>query len=379
MAALAVFVWEAIAETVGGPSDFNIASDPLSSARLWFAMTLHPTCLLVVSAITLLHVRMALPVSFGRKHWILWGPLIVLVITSTAVAAVLAGSGMTTVFVGYVAYSSSVAGLSATAFLSLVATLLFIKRNLTVNVENSSWPPVKDVEEEKAPRRSFATEDVERIREGASWLTSNPSDHHESLSAFSFSTHHSHTHHPAMISQPSIPAKSSFWFNPGTPANGIASQETIPPVPPLPPSYKTMGTSPTSPDFGIEADPFHRAESPHAARARIGSQSSWLSSSSGTRETLSAWSYPTTHHTHHNSHMTAGVASTQDFSQELLHIRPNTPALSGAQVLGGYGYSPSDADKEKGLSSFSNVVPTDVNISVGRIVGWLAIILIPWV
>lgn len=342
-------------------------------------MTLRPTCLFIVSAITLLHVRSGLPVSYGRKHWILWGPMVILVVTSTAVAAVLSGSGLTTLFAGYIAYSSSVAGLSTIMFSLLVGTLLIIKRNLTIIVEeNEPWPPPKPVEE-KVPRKSFATEDVDRLREGSSWLTPNGSDHHDSISAFSFSSHHSHVQHPAIASQPSIPAKSSYWFGPATPANGIMSQETIPPVPPLPSPYRTS-TSPDSPGFENDADPFYRAESPHAARERIGSQSSWLTSTSGTRQTLSAWSFPTTHHTHLDPALVSAISSTHDLNQELLQTsRPTTPGMSQAQVLGGYGWSPIASDKEKGLSSFSDVAPTDVDISFWRIAGWLSSILLPWV
>lgn len=35
---------------------------------------------------TLLHVRLARPVDFGKTHWLIWAPGLLLIITSTAVA-----------------------------------------------------------------------------------------------------------------------------------------------------------------------------------------------------------------------------------------------------------------------------------------------------
>ncbi|KAF8555341.1 hypothetical protein OG21DRAFT_1571035 [Imleria badia] len=61
------------------------------------------------------------------------------------------------------------------------STLVVIKHNLAaLNEPTDSWPPVKEVEEK--PRPSFATEDVDGLREGTSWLTSDAgSSPHETL------------------------------------------------------------------------------------------------------------------------------------------------------------------------------------------------------
>lgn len=374
--ALSVFVWEAVSESMGGAWGYQSAADPGSSARLWFALTVRQTCLLVVSGITLMHVRMGRSVSFGKKHWVLWAPMLVLVITSTVLAAVMSGAGMSSFFVGYVAYSTAISVLSTISFTCLAVTLVIIKRNLSaLNDAADPWPPAKEVEEK--PRPSFATEDVDAMREGSSWITSRASSQHESISAFSFSTHHEHSHarhHPAMASNPSIPAKSSFWFNPST--HDMHAHDSVPPVPPLPSAYKNQAQVYAS--LHEDPDPFRRSESPHAARARMGSQSSWLTSSEGSHRALSAWSYPTTVR---DPPMMAAMASTQDLNVELLPSvsRPVTPAMSSAQVLGGYGYSPSTSEAEKGIAALAASPSGDIDVSLTRIIGWMAGIWVPYV
>lgn len=171
--------------------DYAIAHDPAAAARLWFALTLRQTCLFVVSALTLLHVRMGRPVAFGGKHWMLWAPTLVLVATSTALAGVFAATNVTGLFVGLVAYSTSIAVFSSVVFGCLVGTLVIIKRNLaSFNEIRDPWPPAKEIEEK--PRPSFATEDIDALKDGSSWITSRASSRCESVSAFSFSTHYTH-------------------------------------------------------------------------------------------------------------------------------------------------------------------------------------------
>ncbi|TFY62286.1 hypothetical protein EVG20_g6758 [Dentipellis fragilis] len=335
--ALAIFVWQAVSEYLGNASGYQIASDPGAATRLWFALTVRQTCLLIVSGLTLLHVRMGRSVSFGAKHWILWAPMLVVVVTSTALAGVLAGAGLSSFFIGYVAYSTVVAVLSTVFFGCLITSLVIIKRNLTaINEAVEPWPPVKEIEEK--PRPSFATEDIDA-------LPSRGRSH------------------------PSIPAKSSFWFNPATPYTGVGgSSETVPPVPPIPSPYRTQPLT-------EDPDPFRRSESPHAAKMRMGSQSSWLTSSSGTRQTASAWSFPTERV---DTPFAPALASTQDLNSALLQSRPVTPAMASAQVLGGYGYAPSRESLEQGIGALAAVPASDIDVSGYRIVGWLASIWIPF-
>ncbi|KAF9480681.1 hypothetical protein BDN70DRAFT_804846 [Pholiota conissans] len=366
--ALILFIWETVNESTSGLSGFALATDPGSAVRLWIVVTIRQTCLLFVAAITLLHVRMANSVSFGSRHWMLWGPTALFVITSTAVAGVLSGSGVNTLFYGMTAYTAAIAVLSSIAFGYLVKTLFAIKKNLAaINETNDVWPPMREGEEK--PRPSFATEDIDAIRDGASWITSNPSSRRNSASAWSFSTHHTMTtsqHHgrPQTATHPSVPAKSSFWFG-STTANDIQ----VPPVPPLPSPYGPL--SPTMAD----PDPFRKdPPTPRHQKMRMGSQSSWLTSSNGSHTTITSWSYPTTHHSHYEGTIHEETTTRNNSPQEFHAVptsRPMTPAMADAQVLGGYGYA------EKGLTTFTSPPGTTIEISMIPAIGWSVMIWIP--
>lgn len=377
--ALAIFVWQAATEYLGGPSGFNVATDPASAIRLWVATTLRQSCLLIVASITLLHVRLGHPVAFGNKHWMLWAPTVLLAATSTALAGVLAGTGVETFFWGLIGYSATIAILSSVAFACLIGTLVIIRRNLAaLNSIREPWPPVIDAEKH---RNSFATEDINALRDGSSWITSRASSRCESVSAFSYSTHHtnhsrmpsnasSRVHmNPALGSHPTIPHKSSFWFNPGTPGVGNGRDSPVPPVPPLPAPYRP--TTPTTYNVDDNPDPFRRSD----PRPRLGSQSSWLTEPSTYQPTLSAWSFPATH----------DAPSSPDLRGDFLHAsllpstavsRPQTPALNSTDVLGGYGYAPEAGRAENGVAG-SIASSNEVDVSVYRAIGWLVTIWVP--
>ncbi|KAJ6560471.1 hypothetical protein B0H19DRAFT_1290393 [Mycena capillaripes] len=369
--ALAIFIWQTINEYTGGPSDALTALDPASSLRLWIAMTLRQTCLLIVAGLTLLHVRMGRSVSFGAKHWMLWTPTLLLAVTSTGIAVVLAGAQVPSLFIGLVSYTSTIAVLSSVAFCCLIGTLLAIKRNLAViQDESEPWPPVREMEQQ--PRPSFATEEIDAIRDGASWITSNASNassRHGSVSAWSFSTH-APSVHGGRAQGSSVPAKSSFWFNGSTPPDA-------PPVPPLPSVYGPL--SPTAQSLS-DPDPFRRQDPPDTPRQRLDSQTSWLTSTNGTHKSVSAWSYPTTHHQEEREGSPNN--STNNLNAELLPSRtavsrPSTPAMANAKVLGGYGFAPVHTDAEKSLAALAAAPGATIDISVYRAIGWLITIWVP--
>ena len=367
-----------MSEYLGGPSGYAVASDPASAVRLWFAMTLRQTCLFIISGLTLLHVRMGRSVSFGGKHWMLWAPTLILVATSTALAGVLAATSVHTFFIGLVAYSSTISVLSTLAFSCLVGTLVIIKRNLAALDDiRDPWPPAKNGPVEEKPRPSFATEDINVLKDGSSWITSRASSRCESISAFSFSTHHSRQPsnastrmlpHPATSSYPSLAPKSSFWFNPATP---FGSKETVPPVPPLPEPYRPAST--TSAQINSDPDPFKR-QAP-----RNGSQSSWLTEPSQYQPTLSNWSFPTTRAPSPPPTAASLPALGTDQLPSTAVSRPHTPAMASAEVLGGYGYVPEAAQAEKGFSSFSSSASGDLDMTVFRTGSWLLMIWVPQV
>jgi len=305
----------------------------------------------------------------------IWAPTLLLVVTSTALAGVISGAGVKSLFTGLAAYSSVVAILSTIAFGCLIGTLIAIKRNLAaLNEDTEPWPPVRMIQEKSRP--SFGTEEIDAIRDGASWITSNASSRHNSISAWSFSTHHTtmaSSHHghasgrPQTGSHPSIPAKSSFWFGSSAPPD-----DDIPPVPPLPSPYGPL--SPTSETLS-DPDPFRRdipSPLPNYPRGRLGSQNSWLTSTNGSHTTLTAWSYPTAYH-----EGTPSTPSTPDLHSTI--NRPVTPALANAQVLGGYGYAPGSLEAEKGLAALATPSGTHIDISISRLLTWLVTIWVPLV
>ncbi|OCH86227.1 hypothetical protein OBBRIDRAFT_890636 [Obba rivulosa] len=379
--ALAVFIWQVIAEYLSNGQDYAVAQDPASAIRLWIALTLRQTCLLMVAALTLLHVRLGKPVAYGSKHWMLWAPALLLVCTSTSLAGVLAGSGVSTYFIGFVAYSSTLAALSSVAFACLVGTLVIIRRNLAaLNDIRDPWPPAKQIEEK--PRPSFATDDVEALKDGSSWITSRASSRHDSISAFSFSTHQTHhsakpsnasarimTQQAALASVPSIPAKSSFWFNPATPYGGHGRESPVPPVPPLPAPYRP--SSPTSNEINDDPDPFKR----HEQVPRMGSQTSWLSEPSIYQPTLSAWSFPVSRAGSTPSSSTPRAETA--LLPSTAYSRPITPAMASTEVLGGYGYAPEVVQAEKGTGALTPALTNDLDVSVYRAIGWLISIWVP--
>lgn len=302
----------------------------------------------------------------------LWGPSAVLIITSTGVAAILSAAGLDSLFVGLAAYASTFAILSSAVFMGLVVTLAIIQRNLTsLNEDLDSWPPMRQAEDK--PRPSFATEEIDAIRDGASWITSNASTRRDSVSAWSFTTHHTagtscHGGRAQSALHHSVPARSSYWFSSSTP-----QVDSIPPVPPLPSPYGPL--SPTSESLA-EPDPFRRIPTPvpHLPRERLGSQTSWLTSSNGSHATMSAWSFPATQAESIRNASSTNLHTALLPSTAVVSSRPGTPALSSAQVLGGYGYK----DSEKGPAS-SKASNSSLDISVYRTIGWLLLIWIPLV
>jgi hypothetical protein len=393
LVALTAFIWQAVEETKGSKSDWAVTTDAFGTGRMWLALTLRQTCLFVVAGITLLHVRLGRPVSFGSKHWILALPTAVLMFTSTGVASTLAGANMTTFFLGMVAYSSTLAAFSSVAFGCLIGTLLLIRRNLArldAKVAVGPWrAPSPFVEEKNRP--SFAAEDIEHLKDGASWITSPAASRRESLvSAFSYTTRHTRhasltsslRHHLAENSSRQI--KPSTWFPAATPPHGHTGLcSPAPPVPPLPEQYRSRTPSAYLND---DADPFARTPTPTVGvpqRNRpIGSQTSWLTSESGSQTTLTAWSYPTA------SQRPVSPAATDDSHRDIPErepqttlrpstaTRPITPAMDSTQVLGGYGFTAEKMPVEKhNVSTSTN--GDEVDISVYRAIGWLVTIWVP--
>lgn len=374
-------MWQVVDDATSADplAGLSLATNPAAAIRLWIIMTIRQTCLLMVAFLALLHVRMAHPVSFGGTQWMLWAPTTLLLLTSTAVAGILSGSGLDTLFYGITVYSFFIAVFTTIALVFLVRTLFSIKKNLTAfNEPTDSWPSVRQIEDK--PRPSFATEDIDAIKDGASWITSEPGSRRQSISGWSFSTHHTAATangRPQTATYPSVPAKSSFWFGSTTPGD-----IQVPPVPPLPSPYGT-GSGALTPEGLPDPDPFRRdvPNPKNQLKGRLGSQSSWLTSSDGSHTTLTAWSFPTA------SVPNASIADFQSAKDSVRNLqitlhgdsRPVTPALSSAQVLGGYGYAPGNTEAEKGMSSLATVDSTLTELSLRPVFAWSVTIWLPLV
>jgi len=347
-------------ETTGGVSSFASATDPFSSIRLSVFLTIRQIFLLVVTGITLLHVRLGRPITFGKGHWIIWAPSLVFILTSTAFSGVVSGAGLNTLYYGLIAYNSVIVMATMIAFSCLIGTLSVIKRNLSaIDEKLNPWPPMR----EEKPRPSFATEDIEALREGGSWISSNSStrSRHDSLSAWSFSTQHTTVGSSPSYGRPqrggrhSVPAKASYWVsNP---------RECVPPVPPLPSPYNRA--SPAAEVMGLGgSDPFRR----DTPRPRLGSQTSWLTSTNGSHTSMPAWSFSTHEPSFYSTRMRDGHTSPTTASRH-----NNIPVLGTAQVLGGYGYASNEVGKEPIASGM------DLDVSISRNIGWFFFVLVPYV
>ena len=276
-----------------------------------------------------------------------------------------------------IAYSSSLTFLGVVSLATLVGTLVTIRRNLTsTNEIDDSWPPMRQVNEK---HHSFAQEDVDALKDGSSWITSDAgSCHGGSVSAFSFSTHQTHarksSNGSSNLHHGSVASKSGFWFNSETPG-GISP---VPPVPPLPAPYRPA--SPTSASVCDDPDPFRRTVG-NDPRIRNGSQASWLTEPSLAPSTATAWSFPANRPASRPNTPGMFPQSTVDLHAELLRpavpSRPQTPAISSAQVLGGYGFSDvSLTEKQAGLAA---VPEGDLDTNIPRVLIWFISVLLPCV
>lgn len=393
--ALIVFIWQVIAESLGGPVDSATGLDSLATIRLWFASTVRATCVMIIIAMTLLHVRLARPVDFGKSHWLIWAPGLLFIITSTGIAGklsysfsfvdrplthcagVLAGADIPSFFVGMIAYSSTLTFLGIAIFSGLVGTLVTIRRNLTSTAElDDSWPPMRQINEK---RHSFAQDDIDALKEGSSWITSDAgSCHGGSVSAFSLSTHQTHARKCSNGSSNFHHGSAPYKSTPRPSFETAGRISPVPPVPPLPSPYRPA--SPACSSVCDDPNPFRRTVG-NDPRIRNGSQASWLTEPSIAPSTVTAWSFPAARHASRPNTPAMFPQSTADLPSELLRAttpsRPQTPAISSAQVLGGYGFSDvSLVEKQAGLAA---VPDGDLDTNVPRVMIWFVSVLLPCV
>ncbi|KAI0294605.1 hypothetical protein B0F90DRAFT_1281458 [Multifurca ochricompacta] len=388
ISALSVFLWEAFNQWFNPASIISAAAkNPSgttgSASRLWIALTLRQTCFLIVSAIILIHVRLRKSVSFGFGHWMLWVPFTFLATLSTITVSLLTDTTSWSFRIGYIGYSSAIAALNTIIFGSLVGTLIIIKRNLTKLDLDKNMPSTSSSggESVQKPQIALATEDIDAIREGSSWITSPASSRRRgpSISPFSYSTTRSRT----SPEQTSITPPSIFPFRP-TPG----MQSTVP-VLPRTPSPRRGDT------LGRDFEPIRRrAQSLRAAALTLSSANSWITSSFGTHPTLSAWSYSSLpNRSQHVVDSAIASTPTRDFSfaggssgssaseGRSWARRPVIAPVRNVRTVGGvpagHEYAQSAAQVEKGKPSPVAPRSPEIEISVLRILAWLAGVWIP--
>ncbi|KAH8984255.1 hypothetical protein EDB92DRAFT_1950964 [Lactarius akahatsu] len=348
ISALSVFVWEVFAQWSSSSSSANRDSGAISgigtTSRLWLALTLRQTCFLIVSALILIHVRLRKSVSFGVAHWLLWQ-------ASSPLRQRLPGH----IFrVGYIAYSSAVAVLNTVMFGCFVGTLIFIKRSL------ESFHKAQSSND--SAQAALATEEVDAIRDGSTWITSTTSSRPDATTTTSISHSTTRTRLTSQSAATSPePLRFPFW------------------APPVPYAYSSLPQTPfprrdDAPCRDFE--PFRRrAQSLRAAALSLSSRNSWITSSFGTHPTLSAWSFPTLS-SHQPSRVdeveSFAIASTPSQDRSPVSVRPPPAAVPGVRALD------DQTEKTQPSSPPSSAPPPPViDISVMRILAWLAGVWVP--
>ncbi|KAG8826991.1 hypothetical protein FRB91_000147 [Serendipita sp. 411] len=250
-----------------------------SAACFWIAMASRPSFFLVILSIKVLQVRLRRPISYGTRCIYIWAPTIGLVVTGAVTAALLAEYGFTSLFGGIASYLSITSILSTCLFLSLVRSFVLTVRRLDRQNDTFSW--IDNIARKR--RQSFDTSDIQALKGGPSWITSVEGSIRRSLSAWSFTTNDTNHIGRRHVSSHSFPLSLHSQITISTLSESLApidpSPDRVPPVPPLPSPYKR----PAPVDIPRNA-------------SLSDSTNSWLTSDSDARETMSSFSFPTTHY-----------------------------------------------------------------------------------
>lgn len=337
---------------------FDAATNGSAAARLWISLTARQSCSLVIISISLLYVRLGRPISFGPKHMYLWLPAVGMACTGTIAAALLADAGFTSLFGGVAAYLSVITIISTGFLIFLVATLLQILRNLESDrlaLKIDSWPAL----DERKRRKSFSTDEIQALKDGSSWITSVEGSIRKSLSAWSFTTNTTNAAKGKHMSRHSFPISvtshtpSSILSDPKAVRTTVIY--SVPPVPPLPSPYKS-----TPPEL------LRRGPSPS------GSTNSWLTSLSGTRDTMSSFSFPTTR------------ATSRATAASRLTARHKLPTTTTTVVfpVSLHAKSSDETLQKDGSELFSLALrgePRNHHVTFIRILLWSAMLWLPYV
>jgi hypothetical protein len=350
---VAVFVWEAFSQWFDSSSESLSQSSRVTSrsaARLWLALTFRQTCFLIISALILINVRRRKSVSFGYAHSCLWVPVLFIASVSTVAAGFIADRIPGSFLIGYIVYSSTTAILNTVVFGSLVGGLIIIRRSLANFELEQARKESKPVGEEAAEKPPQLTLDIEAIREGSLWFTSAGSSHRrdEPDYPYSDSTTSSRmraTQNITISSDQATPPRSTVWPPQGTHSSTSSRNPSL--------RRDDIHTN----DFGY-APSRHRTQSLRAAAAAaaaltVSSPGSWISSSLGTRPTLSAWSYSTPR--------SSPPSRAQSAVEDVIALASDHRAPSAPQAERGTTSPASAATRSQ-----------EIEVSTLRILAWLA-------
>lgn len=321
--ALFAFVMQVILTKLGNSPSYDPATNPISAARMWVALTARQTCFLIVTSVTLLHIRLARPISLGPKHIFLWFPTSIIIVISTITASGFA-AGSSSFYPGIIAYLLAISLCSTFILSFLIYTLFKIGRSTSKKADDKGDDPSYKI--------PYNSRDIEALREGSSWLTSDASSARRStFSAWSF---------------PSTASRS----NPSIYNNSTKSTEEPPPVPQVPSLYREQqGT-------------IYRSKTPN----------SWLTSlPSSHRRTMSSFSFPTSRaNTFDNV-----PGSIRLVTPSTLQLRPSSSMLKPRSKR----YPPKTARSEPFHSLAMPFPSKHHQVTLGRAFGWLIMTWLPFV
>ncbi|PVG03521.1 hypothetical protein CPB86DRAFT_793438 [Serendipita vermifera] len=268
---LVSFIAQVISQHIAGYPDTEAPKFGGAAALFWIALTARQSCLLVILIVTTCRIRLIRLVSYKRSNLCLWLPAIGMVVIGTVAAAVLAAFGYASLFGAIATYLSILTAIS-TGMITYLAWMLRLGASKQAHTNQVS------VSSKKLSRHSIATDDIQALKERSSWLTSLEGSLKRSMSPWSFTTNNTSRSKPKHSSRFSLPSSLQNQITGSLYSEyGGTRDSLVPPVPPLPPQYRQELT-------------FEK----HYGTSNGTSVNSWLTSLSGTRKTMSAFSFPTT-------------------------------------------------------------------------------------
>ena len=176
-----LFVWQVFEENPIQRSNGRAFENPPSVVRLHLVATLRQMCLLVIMTVTTLQIRQAKASSFGPLNSVFWFPVLFLAVVSSVASGVVASVGARSILYVTGTCMFTVAALNTMVMAFLVNTLKDIRRNLAAfDNMDGSWRDVIRT------GKKFPREDIEALKEGCSWITSDSGSVRPSISSFSF-------------------------------------------------------------------------------------------------------------------------------------------------------------------------------------------------